>query len=171
MVNYARTVVQDHNQLVFQQRISVNPRTVHTKVENTVGRALPDWLKEKKLSNWSEIYLGQLKLDPDFKLVIPIDPLPGENEEDTMIRYFLQKGVFVIRDNGTYGTNSERAKELDINIYKLVKAFEAAEFADTMEVLEQDGYVHLTLDSADNIQYALTPEGARYLEELKTKDN
>lgn len=123
------------------------------------------------MSNWSEIYLGQLKLDPDFKLVIPIDPLPGEDEEDTMIRYFLQEGVFVIKENGVYAANAARAKELDENIYKLIKAFQAAEFADTMEVLEQDGYVHLTLDSAGNLSYALTPEGARYLEELNSKDN
>lgn len=130
-----------------------------------------DWLKEKKLSNWSEIYLGQLKLDPDFQLVIPIDPLPGEDEEDTIIRYFVQEGVFIMTEPGVYDTDSNRAKELDINIYKLIKAFEAAEFADTMEVLEQDGYAYTTLDSEGNIQYCLTPEGARYLEELNSKDN
>lgn len=132
---------------------------------------LQDWLKEKKLSNWSEIYLGQLRLDPDFKLVIPIDPLPGEDEEDTIIRYFLQEGVFFLKENGTFGTNTARAKELDENIYKLIKAFEAAEFADTMEVLEQDGYVELTLDSAGEPRYALTQEGAKYLEKLNSKDN
>jgi len=123
------------------------------------------------LSNWSDIYLGQLKLDPDFELVIPIDPLPGEDEEDTIIRYFLQEGVFFIQSNGVYSTNAARAKELDENIYKLIKAFEAAEFADSMEVLEQDGYVHLTLDSDGNPRYALTPEGARYLEKLDSQDN
>ena len=123
------------------------------------------------MSSWSEIYLGQLKLDPDFKLEIPIDPLPGEDEEDTIIRYFVQEGIFVIKGPGIFDTNAERAKELDINIYKLIKAFEAAEFADTMEVLEQDGYVYLTLDNEGNPQYALTPEGARYLEELNPKDN
>jgi hypothetical protein len=123
------------------------------------------------LSNWSEIYLGQLKLDPDFRLEIPIDPLPGEDEEDTIIRYFVQEGIFIIKGPGIYDTDSERAKELDINIYKLIKAFEAAEFADTMEVLEQDGYAYTTLDSAGNVQYGLTPEGTRYLEELNSKDN
>ena len=123
------------------------------------------------MSKWSEIYLGQLKLDPNFNLVIPIDPLPGESEEDTIVRYFLQQGVFFIKDNGTFGTNAARAKELDANIYKLIKAFEAAEFADNMEILEQDGYVHLTLDSDGELRYALTPEGAKYLEKLNSKDH
>lgn len=115
--------------------------------------------------------MGQLKLDPDFKLEIPIDPLPGENEEDTIIRYFVQEGIFIVTAPGVYDTNAERAKELDINIYKLIKAFEAAQFADTMEILEQDGYAYTTLDSDGNIQYGLTPEGTRYLEELNSKDN
>jgi hypothetical protein len=115
--------------------------------------------------------LGQLKLDPDFKLVIPIDPLPGETEEDTIIRYFVQEGVFVVREPGIYDTDVERAKELDINIYKLIQAFKAAEFAETLEMLEQDGYAYTTVDSDGNIQYGLTPEGTRYLEELNSKDN
>lgn len=123
------------------------------------------------MSNWSEIYLGQLKLDPDFRLEIPIDPLPGENEEDTIIRYFVQEGIFIIKGPGIYDTDIERAKELDINIYKLIKAFGAAEFAETMEVLEQDGYAYTTVDSAGNVQYGLTPEGTRYLEELNSKDH
>jgi hypothetical protein len=115
--------------------------------------------------------LGQLKLDPDFKLVIPIDSLPGEDEEDTIIRYFVQEGVFIVTGPGIYDTDAKRAKELDINIYKLIKAFEAAEFAETMEVLEQDGYAYTTLDNAGNVQYGFTPEGTRYLEELNSKDN
>jgi hypothetical protein len=130
-----------------------------------------DWLREKKMSSWSEIYLGQLKLDPDFKLEIPIEPLPGEDENDTIIRYFVQEGIFVVKAPGVYDTNAARALELDINLYKLIKAFEAAEFADTMEILEQDGYAYTTLDSEGNIRYALTPEGTRYLEELNAKDN
>jgi hypothetical protein len=170
-MNYVRIVVQDHNHVAIQQHTSVSPKTVHTKVGSTVGLVSQDWLREKKLSNWSEIYLGQLRLDPDFKLVIPIDPLPGEDDEDTIIRYFLQEGVFILRESGIFDVDLERAKELDVNIYKLIKAFKAAAFAETIEALEQDGYAYTTLDSAGELQYGLTPEGARYLEELNSEDN
>jgi hypothetical protein len=123
------------------------------------------------LSNWSEIFLGQLELDPDFHLHIPVDLLPGETIEEATIRYFVEQGVFIERTSGIYDVDLERARKLDSNIYKLVKAWQDSQIAEIMEVLEQDGYAYSTLDDAGDLRYALTPEGVRYLEELNSKDN
>lgn len=123
------------------------------------------------MSKWEDIYLQQLALDPDFNLVTPIEPLPGEAVEDTAIRYWLEQEILTEVAPEEFEVNLEKAMQVDPNIAKFLEASQQAEFQDILDFLEQDGYIYSSVDSDGNIVYGLTPEGKIYFETLQAEGN
>lgn len=120
------------------------------------------------LDKWEEIYFDALNLDEDFVLRIPIDPLPGEAEEDTAFRYFKQEGILIGDDDDNLFVDFARADEVDSNISKFFEASRQAEFSTTLDQLETDGLIFSSVDEQGNIVYILTDEGKKYVENMQT---
>jgi hypothetical protein len=108
-------------------------------------------------------------MDDDFKLDIPVDPLPGESLEDASFRYFREQGILVGDDEDNLMVNFARANEIDPNIAKFFAAGQQAEFATVIDQLELDGWIYSSVDSEGRLVYGITEEGKRHLD--NTKDN
>lgn len=120
---------------------------------------------------WAELYLDALRLDPDFRIDIPIDPLPEEDVSETIMRYFIQEGIFFGDPDGRGYVNFERAEEVDPNIAKLFRAIQAAEIAEMADTLEEDGYIYTSINEDGEMIYGLTEAGKKYIEEMRSEDN
>jgi hypothetical protein len=109
-------------------------------------------------------------MDEDFELIVPIDPKPGEDEGDVLIRYCKEQGILTGDDPDNLLINWDRAAELDENFVKFFKVLNEADTLFVLQNLEDDGLVYSTVDKTGNIVYGLTPEGKQHVEEL-SEDN
>lgn len=118
------------------------------------------------MSNWVDLYLQLLGMDSDFKIIVPLDLMPGEEEGELLIRYCKQEGVLSGNDPEKLVINWERAAELDENLVKFFKAMNEAETLSVLQNLEEDGLIYSTVDKHGNMIYGLTSEGKEYVKSM-----
>jgi len=109
-----------------------------------------------------------LKLDDDFhKITLPIEPLPGEDSEEAMIRWFIEKGILIpVGEKGVL-IDEEKANAFDPNLGKVLHAMILAETDTALNQLEQEGLIYSSVDENGELIYFLTDAGKQYQESLR----
>lgn len=116
----------------------------------------------EELSKWDELYLDLLANDPDFKMQIPVDLLPGETEADAAVRYFREVGI-LSGDGDDMLVDLDLAEELDPNYRKFFESLVRAQLNSTIDWLEDQGYIYTAVSETGEVEYVITETGQDYL--------
>jgi len=118
-----------------------------------------------KSEEYQEIYADFLRLDPDFKpIVIPIDPLPGEEWEDTLLRFLIAEEMVTVHGNAIYLSDRDKIERYDPNLLKVLDIIFKSNAQAELDALEEEGMVYTTVNDDGEIVYELTALGRETLE-------
>lgn len=119
-----------------------------------------------KYEEYQELYTSMLKLDPEFAPVdIPIDPLPGEQWGDTVLRFMVQEGMIVIEGGEFFMADPDKIIAHDPNLMKVLDVIYRAYAMANLDELEEMGLMYTTVNEAGEIIYELTEQGRQQLED------
>lgn len=121
--------------------------------------------------DWSELHIQDLREDPDFDIKIPIDPLPGEEDEDTFFRYLRLEGILTGEDEDDLFVDYERANEVDPNIARFLMACQLGDIDNVLHDLEEQGLLYSTIDNDGEFVWGLTEKGKQSVEDLHSENN
>lgn len=113
---------------------------------------------------YREMMLRQLRADESFEPVaIPVDPLPGEDEEAAAERWLYEQGILYGKE-GMVFIDRERAEDYDPNLYRALRVIFEPEMLATLDALEEKGLINSSITESGELVYNVTEEGKSYLE-------
>lgn len=120
-------------------------------------------LTDDETKDLYDLYIEALKLDDDFDTItVPVEPLPGEEPQDTLMRWMLDVEILIPLENDGLWIDRAKAEAFDPNLLRFFDALQNAELDTIMGELEEAGYVYSTVDAEGNLVYLLTEAGEEY---------
>lgn len=113
---------------------------------------------------YREMMIRQLKSDETFEPVqIPVDLLPGEDEEMAAQRWLYDRGILFDKDGMTF-INQGKAEAFDPNLFRALKVIFEPEMLETLDALEEKGMIVSGIGEDGQMYYSVTDAGKEYLE-------
>lgn len=113
---------------------------------------------------YREMMIRDLNNDETFEPVqIPVDPFPGETDDEAAERWMRDEGILYDKDGMTF-VDKEKAVAFDPNLFRALRIIFEPELLEALDALEEMGLIVSGMEN-DEMVYKVTEDGSRYLED------
>ena len=110
---------------------------------------------------YQDLLIDAIVLEEGWKQIeVPADPLPGETDMETWIRWMLEEEMIEIDEYDCIVIiDADKIRAHDPNMLKILQAFGKADTYSRLDMMEEAGILFTSVDDDGNIIRVLTSTG------------